>query len=140
MIVVDTNVVAYLHMPGQYSADARAALVRDAAWAAPVLWRSELRNVLTTYVRRGELPLSEAILVQDAAEELMTGREYNVPSSEVLEIAAEGQCSAYDGEFVALARRLRLPFVTADATLVKRFPNVAVSLRSFAGGGQDDNA
>jgi predicted nucleic acid-binding protein len=138
MIVVDTNVIAYLHIPGQYTAEARAALLRDAAWAAPVLWRSELRNILALYVRRKELPLTEAILVQEAAEGLMTGREFSVASADVLEISAEAQCSAYDGEFVALAKRLDLPFVTADRQLLERFPRVAVSLRVFASGASDE--
>ncbi|HSJ65083.1 MAG TPA: type II toxin-antitoxin system VapC family toxin [Gemmatimonadaceae bacterium] len=134
MIVVDTNVIAYLHIPGQWTADARAALVRDAAWAAPLLWRSELRNILATYVRRDELPLPEAILVQHAAEELMAGREFTVSSSDVLQISAEAKSSAYDAEFVALARRLAVPLVTADRRLTTRFAGWAVSLREFAGG------
>ena len=138
MIVVDTNVIAYLHIPGQYTSEARAAFLRDALWAAPVLWRSELRNILALYVRRKGLPLSEAILVQEAAEGLMAGREYAVASADVLEISAEAQCSAYDGEFVALARRLDLPFVTADRQLLERFPRVAVSLRVFASGASDE--
>jgi predicted nucleic acid-binding protein len=134
VIVVDTNAIAYLHIPGQWTAEARAALLRDAAWAAPVLWRSELRNVLATYVRREELSLPEAILVQETAEELMAGREYTVPSADVLETAAQGACSAYDGEFVTLARRLALPFVTSDRRLLKSFPRVAVALEEFAAG------
>lgn len=132
MIVVDTNVIAYLHIPGQWTEQARAALLRDAAWAAPVLWRSELRNILAMYVRRQELSLAEAILVQETAEELMAEREYTVTSADVLEISAQGRCSAYDGEFVTLARRLDLPFVTSDRRLLRSFPRVAVSLEAFA--------
>jgi len=51
MIVVDTNVLAYLLMPGKFTAGAEQLLRSDPEWAAPVLWRSELRNVLATYVR-----------------------------------------------------------------------------------------
>ena len=53
MIVVDTNVIAYLLIPGQHTAAARGTLARDAEWAAPLLWRSELRNVLALYLRKG---------------------------------------------------------------------------------------
>ncbi len=43
MIAVDTNVLAYLYLPGEYTAQAEALLERDPDWTAPVLWRSEFR-------------------------------------------------------------------------------------------------
>ena len=45
MIVVDSNVLAYLYLPGEHTAEAEALLVREPDWAAPVLWRSEFRNI-----------------------------------------------------------------------------------------------
>ena len=106
MIVVDTNVIAYLLLPGEHTAAARAALATDAAWAAPLLWRSELRNVLAMYLRRRHLALSEALEVQMAAEDLLAGREYAVESAVVLTLAVASGRSAYDCEFVALAVKL----------------------------------
>ena len=52
MIVVDTNVLAYLLITGERSAEAERALRKDPFWAAPLLWRSELRNVLALYMRQ----------------------------------------------------------------------------------------
>jgi len=42
--------------------------------------------------------------------------------------------SAYDCEFVALAKDLRLRLVTADKQVLAKFPETAVSLASFAAG------
>ena len=134
MVVVDTNVIAYLHLPGQYSAQSRAALARDAAWAAPLLWRSELRNVLALYLRRGHLTLADAVSVQETAEGVLAGREYVVESGDVLKLAASSGRSAYDCEFVALAQALALPLVTSDRQVVASFPEIAVALAQFASG------
>ena len=46
MIVVDTNIVAYLYLPGEHTAAVERLLERDPEWAAPILWRSEFRNIL----------------------------------------------------------------------------------------------
>lgn len=45
MIVVDSNVLAYLYLPGEHTAAAERLLEREPEWAAPVLWRSEFRNI-----------------------------------------------------------------------------------------------
>ncbi len=49
-------------------------------------------------------------------------------SYEVLHLAQISHCSAYDCEFVALARRLDVPLVTADKQILKAFPLIALSL------------
>lgn len=131
MIVVDTNVIAYLLIPGQHTAAARATLTRDPEWAAPVLWRSELRNVLALYLRKGELSLRQATSLQDAAEELLLGREHYVASSDVLALAKSSSRSAYDCEFVVTARHLNVKLVTSDRPLLASFPKDAVSLTVF---------
>jgi len=138
MIVVDTNVVAYLLLPGQHTAAARATLTRDPAWAAPLLWRSELRNVLSLYVRQRHVALAKAIEIQDTAEALIEGREYAVDSRDVLSLARESGCSAYDCEFVAVAVALGVPLVTSDQRLVSSFPRVAIDIRQFGAGRQSD--
>jgi predicted nucleic acid-binding protein len=132
VIVVDTNVIAYLLLPGDQTEAARAALGFDAAWAAPLLWRSEFRNVLALYLRQRHLTVADALEVQSAAEEIMAGREYTVESAAVLPLAAASGRSAYDCEFVAVARALDVPFVTSDRQLLASFPETAVALSSFA--------
>jgi predicted nucleic acid-binding protein len=128
MIVVDTNVVAYLYLPTDCTAFAEALLQREPEWVAPVLWRSELRNILTGYLRRKKLTFDEALNLQAEAESLFQGYEYESDSRRVFELARDSDCSAYDCEFVALAVRLGVPLVTMDAKLLKSFPRHAVSL------------
>ncbi len=132
MIVADTNMVAYLLLGGEKTQGARLAFRKDPAWAAPLLWRSEFRNVLATYLRRGRLSLSEAIEVMGDAETLFRGAEYSVDSDQVLKLASESGCSAYDCEFVALAQQLDVPLLTSDAEILKEFPQTATSLEAFS--------
>jgi len=39
MTVVDSNVIAYLLIPGEHTSHAEQALRNDPHWVAPVLWR-----------------------------------------------------------------------------------------------------
>jgi len=133
MIVVDTNVIVYLLVPGPHTARAQATFRRDSLWAAPTLWRSELRSVLTQYMRQRQLPLSKALEMQTLAEAMVAGREYPVDSAQVLEAATASGCSAYDSEFAVLARALGVSLVSADKQLLAAFPDVAISLQTFGG-------
>ena len=128
MIVVDTNVVAYLYLPTEHTRFAEALLERDPEWTAPLLWRSELRNILATYVRRRLLGFEAARDIQAEAEHLLAGGEYEVDSTRVLELARDSDCSAYDCEFVALAMQLGVQLVTVDAKLRRAFPGQTVAL------------
>ena len=128
MIVVDTNVLAYLYLPGEYTDAAEGLLRRDAEWAAPLLWRSEFRNILAGYMRRGTLTLAQAAATQREAEGLLAGSEFEIDSLSVLELVRDSDCSAYDCEFVALAMQLKTKLVTMDGKLLKAFPKQAVAL------------
>ena len=128
MIVVDTNILAYLYLPGDFTARAEGLLENDPEWAAPVLWRSEFRNILAGYMRRKSLHYEVARNLLREAESLMAGAEYEVDSRRVLELVRDSDCSAYDCEFVALAMSLGVQLVTMDTKLLRAFPNVAVAL------------
>lgn len=122
MIVVDANVLAYLLIPGKYTDSAESLLQADPEWAAPTLWRSELRNVLATYVRAGKLELADATALHRRASEIVGPDQYEVETLEVLRLSRDSGCSAYDCEYVALADFLDVALVTADAKLLKAFP------------------
>lgn len=133
MIVVDTNIIAYLYLNNERSEQVEQLMEKDSEWAAPLLWRSELRNVLALYMRKEILSVKEAQQVMEEASFFMEGREYDVVSFQVLELAASSTCSAYDCEFVALAQELEKILVTDDNKILKEFPDTAVSLDKFVG-------
>jgi predicted nucleic acid-binding protein len=114
VIVVDTNVIAYLWIPGVHTSQAESALRKDANWAAPLLWRSEFRNILTGYIRRNQISFDTVVQLMEEAEDQMRGREYTVSSTHVLNLVRKSSCSAYDCEFVALAEDLEIPLLTTD--------------------------
>lgn len=128
MIVVDSNVLAYLYLPGDRTAHAEALLGRDPDWAAPILWRSEFRNILAGCMRRKTLTFDQACMLQSEAQSLLAGSEFEVDSLAVLQLVRDSDCSAYDCEFVALANKLNTPLVTVDKKLLKAFPARAVPL------------
>jgi predicted nucleic acid-binding protein len=135
VIVADVTLVAYLLLGGPESALAERVLERDPVWAGPLLWRSEFRSILAAYLRQRGLALADAWRVHELAEALLAGNEFSVSGERVLQLVAASQCSAYDCEYVALAQELQAPLITWDREVVRQFPKVAVSPKSFLQGG-----
>ena len=131
MIVVDTNLLAYFFIHGEYSDLAEKAFKKDPLWAAPLLWRSEFRSVLVRCLRDGHIKFEDAAQIMGEAEGLMSEGEYTVGSLDVLRIAAATDCSAYDAEFIVLAQELGITLVTMDSMILKAFPEIAIRLDRF---------
>jgi predicted nucleic acid-binding protein len=62
------------------------------------------------------------------AEDLMKNTEFHVDSGQVLELANQSGCTAYDCEFIAVAKTLGAKLVTADKQVLRAFPGIAVPL------------
>jgi predicted nucleic acid-binding protein len=131
MIAVDANVIFYLQVRGQQTEQAERVYRKDPDWIAPRLWRSEFRNALALFLRRGVLTLDRAVDTMRRAEELMQGRDFDVASAVVLKLAADSGCSAYDCEYVSLAQDSGVPLVTSDEEVLSKFKPIAVSMRDF---------
>ena len=131
MIVVDTNIIAYLYITGEKSFQAEQLLSFDSLWKAPLLWRSEFRNVLSLYLRKDILNFDEVLMIIEQAERLLDDNEYKVSSAHVMQLVNSSTCSAYDCEFVALAQHLNTVLITADKKILREFPNTAKSLDSY---------
>jgi predicted nucleic acid-binding protein len=132
VIIADTSLIACLAFRNEKAELAGVVCAADPVWAAPVLWRSEFRHALVKYIQRAGMSMDEAMRALQLAEEIMDGREYQVSSGRVLELAARSKCTGFDCEYVALAQDLDVPLVTADAQILKAFPKTAVSLEKFA--------
>jgi predicted nucleic acid-binding protein len=131
VIVADTNLIAYFFIKGDFTDQADAVFHKDPEWAAPLLWRSKFRNVLSLYIRKGFINLVEAVDLMQEAELFMNGMEFLVPSLNILKLTEESKCSAYDCEFVILAEQFGLRLVTSDSLLLKKFPGTAVHMSEF---------
>lgn len=132
MIVVDSNIIAYLYLPSEFTEQAEKLLAQDADWVSPALWRSEFRNILAGYMRRGALTFDQAYALQREAESLLSAKEYEIDSFDVLELVKKSDCSAYDCEFVALAIKLGVKLATMDKKVLRNFPEHAVSIDAQA--------
>ena len=131
MIVIDTNIIAYLYLQTENTESAENLLIKEPIWSAPSLWRSEFRNVLALYLRKDIITLEQAIQIQTEAESLMDGNEFEINSIDLLKLVRDSSCSAYNCEFVALAQDLDATFVTADKKIISEFPNTAASIQHF---------
>ena len=131
MVVVDTNIIGYLFIAGEFSNDAEDVFIKDPNWAAPLLWRSEFRSVLAQYMRNCTLTIDDAAEIMECAAQLMESNEYDVVSNQVFELVVNSTLSAYDCEFVALARDLGIKLVTTDKKILKDFPDFSISPTEF---------
>ncbi len=131
MIVTDTNVIASMWVPNDMDEWVYKVLKKDDNWVAPLLWRSEFRNILSLYLRREMLELSVVLQATEEAEQLMNTNEFEVNSIQVMSFVSDSSCSAYDCEFVALADDLNVQLITFDKKIIHEFPNIAIGPEEF---------
>lgn len=131
MIVADTNLIAYFLIEGDLTSEAEAVYQKDADWIAPYLWRSEFRNILALYLRQDLISLEEAKEIMNQAETLLLGKEYEVDSESIIDLAKISRLSAYDCEYITLAQDLSLNLVTSDRKILQKY-KIAISPADFA--------
>jgi predicted nucleic acid-binding protein len=92
---------------------------------------SELRSVMSKYVIRDLLTVTEATAALARAFAMIDGRESDVDSHDVLNLIRKSKCSSYDCEYVSLALDLGLTLVTSDKQVLRAFPKSAMSPAEF---------
>lgn len=135
MVVVDSNVLAYLLIQGPRTADARSLLDRDADWHADEFALVELTNILATAMRVGQLDLGRAVSALSEAQTVVDGALHGVAHTEVLALAERFRITAYDARHLGVALALGVPLVSEDRRLRKAAPALTRSLAEALGGG-----
>ncbi|OGA34200.1 MAG: hypothetical protein A3G80_11610 [Betaproteobacteria bacterium RIFCSPLOWO2_12_FULL_62_13b] len=127
MVVVDTNIVAYLLIEGDRTKQAQALFAKDSDWRSDAFLLVEFSNVLATYRRIQALSGEQAeTLLAEAASRV---RELlSVPNLRALRCAERYAVSAYDARFLAVADTLGTKLVTEDAKLRAAAPGLTRSL------------
>ncbi len=128
MIVVDTNAVLYALLPGDHHAAADVGWSRDSQRVAPPLLLDELRNVLLGFVRRNTLTLGEAQSLHAEVRASVEICEIQ-HADDLLGLAHSLGLSGYDVVYLALARSLGAPLLTADKRLLAAAPTTCCDVR-----------
>lgn len=131
MIVVDANVVAYATIKGAKTPVARQLRAVDRHWVMPSLCRHELANVLLSHVRSGTFTEQDIVPIWDKIALVTEGNEREVSLPSVVRLANERSISAYDAQYVWLARELNKPLITEDRQLISRCTDVAHSMSQY---------
>jgi predicted nucleic acid-binding protein len=132
VILVDTNVLAFLLLEGDRTATARKLYSHDSDWRSEAFALVELSNVLATYVRSKSLTVEQGRALLQTAETIVTDLT-SVAHADALESAAQYGISAYDARFIALARQLGTRLVTEDRKLGLAVPTWTMTLEEALG-------
>jgi predicted nucleic acid-binding protein len=131
MIVVDSNIVAYLLIQGEKTLLARSLWNSDNNWCMPTLWLHEFLNVLATNERTGNLRLKTCQDLLGLALSLFEAKSRQVDMAYTLALAAECRLTAYDAQYIALAQSMNVLLISEDRKLQQAAPKSVRSMKSF---------
>jgi predicted nucleic acid-binding protein len=127
LILIDTNILAYLMIEGDRTSAAQTLFASDSDWASESFILVEFTNVLTTYVRTKALTHKQALEMLAEAQAVVPTLT-NVQHSQAFETATEFGISAYDGRFIAIAKQTKSKLVTEDGRLRAAVPAWTIAL------------
>jgi predicted nucleic acid-binding protein len=127
VVLVDTNIIAYLMIRGNRTAAAQQLYERDSDWCSEAFVMVEFSNVIATYVRTRALTQAQGTkLLAESQVHLST--LHNVVNTQALESAMQFGISAYDARFISLAKQLKMKLITEDVKLRVAVPALTMSL------------
>lgn len=130
MIVVDTNIITYRFIEGDKTDKAIKLQQYDPDWVVPFLWQHEFLNILSTLFSNKYISKEQCISIWKTVFNIFKERERTVEMEEALLISIKKQISAYDAQYIYLARSLKIQCFTEDKQLLKKFPGIAVSMKN----------
>jgi predicted nucleic acid-binding protein len=135
MIVVDANIISYYFIKSEKTDLAQRIREKDPDWAIPAFWKYEFLNVLSKYSRFNGMTLDESKTLFREAVDILSEKEVHTDPENVLGLSVMEKISVYDSEYVSLAISLGCKLVTADKELLRKFPEIAVSMEDFTNAG-----
>jgi len=131
MIAADANLIAQLVLEHNQTELARAIYQRDPNWVMPELWRHELLNVLANHCRFKKVSYDKLLVAWQHAITLFADSVKPVDMPLALKIAGERNVTAYDAQYLVLAKTLDIPLVTEDRKLRQAAPDLTLSMQAF---------
>lgn len=133
MVLVDTNILAYLLIEDERTTRARALLESDPDWHSESYVIVEMLNVLATNMRARRLSLRSAMIILEQAQGVVAAGLHFANHRDVLALVARFKVSAYDARFLLIAEELDVPLVTEDTKLRNAAPMLTQSLTEAVG-------
>ena len=132
MVLVDTNILAYLLIEGDRTAAAQELYARDPDWRSEGFILVEFSNVLATQVRAKTLAREQGTRLLADARALIP-EPASVPHADALQTANQFGISAYDARFIVVAMQMKLKLITEDTKLRSAVPSWTASLAGTLG-------
>jgi len=103
MLLVDTNVVAYLLIEGDHTKAAQKLHSRDSDWRSEAFLLVEFTNVLASSIAMKRMTLSLAGNFLAGAVALFDGKLARIPHASVLAVAARFQVSTKNARLLSFS-------------------------------------
>jgi predicted nucleic acid-binding protein len=128
LVLIDTNVLAFLVLEGPQTAAARALLGKDDDWRSESYVLIELTNVLTTTMRVRGLSMKTAQKAFSAAREAIEPGLVSIRHEDAITYAHRYDVTAYDARFLVTAHKLGIKLATEDTKLRRAAPKLTQSI------------
>lgn len=125
MIVVDSQIIAYLLLPGQHTGLAEKLYRENPHWIAPQNWKVEFLDILRRYEEESKAGVLNAHQVLIHAEKLMERGTFDVNLDRALSMARRVNSSISAGFYLALAEDRKTTFYTFREDFLYASPAIA---------------